>query len=77
MQRFVDDSVGHYFMSQDISEIRDPDFVTGICASGTNPVFRLWNGQKDSNHRYTTDLRIREQMIAMNYVPRAMVHSES
>lgn len=46
-----------------------PDTGTGACPSGTSPVYRLWNGRPDSNHRYTTDLNVRAQMIARGYIP--------
>ena len=45
-----------------------PDATTGACAPGHVPVYRLWNGRLDSNHRYTADLAIRAQMIAQGYV---------
>jgi hypothetical protein len=45
-----------------------PDPVSGACAGGTIPVFRLWNGRVDSNHRYTSDPAIKVQMIAKGYV---------
>ncbi len=45
-----------------------PDTNSGICRSGTIPVYRLWNGRADSNHRYTTDLRVRNQMLATGYI---------
>jgi hypothetical protein len=35
----------------------------------TLPVYRLWNGRADSNHRYTTDLLVRQQMIDQGWVP--------
>ena len=28
------------------------------------PVYRVWNRRADSNHRYTTDRAIRDQMVA-------------
>ena len=46
-----------------------PDTTTGICPSGTAPVYRLWNDRADSNHRYTADLPTRNAMIARGYVP--------
>ena len=46
-----------------------PDTTTGACASGTVPVYRLWNQRTDSNHRYTTDAATRAAMIARGYVP--------
>ncbi|MGH8801681.1 MAG: sialidase family protein [Casimicrobiaceae bacterium] len=44
-----------------------PDTTTGACASGTLPLYRLWNGRADSNHRYTTDLATRAAMLAHGY----------
>lgn len=42
--------------------------ASGACASGWTAVYRLWNQRADSNHRYTTDAAIKEQMIAKGYV---------
>ena len=50
-------------------EIALPDFTTGECIPGTAPVYRLWNGRADSNHRYTTSLDIRQTMINQGWVP--------
>jgi glucose/arabinose dehydrogenase len=41
-----------------------PDTATGICAAGQVPVYRVWNGRPDSNHRFTTQRAIRDQMVA-------------
>jgi len=42
-----------------------PDTVTGVCAPGSIPVYRVWNNRAgDSNHRYTTDPSIRNMMVA-------------
>ena len=46
-----------------------PDLVAGACPGGTRPVHRLWNGRGDSNHRYTTDAGVRDEMVARGYVP--------
>jgi hypothetical protein len=42
----------------------------GSCAAGLTPVYRLYNdGQGGApNHRYTTDLTVRAQMIAQGWV---------
>jgi hypothetical protein len=32
------------------------------------PMYRLWNGRADSNHRYTTSDAVRDEMIARGYV---------
>ena len=52
-----------------------PDTTNGACPPAIstptrNPqgVFRLWNNRADSNHRYTTDVNVRAQMIARGYV---------
>lgn len=45
-----------------------PDVATGACAAGTAPVYRLWNRRADSNHRYTIDRAVRDQMVAAGYV---------
>jgi hypothetical protein len=43
----------------------------GSCAEGLMPVYRLYNSGHGGapNHRYTTDLAVREQMIAQGWVP--------
>ncbi|HSU44933.1 MAG TPA: hypothetical protein VLN42_12010 [Casimicrobiaceae bacterium] len=46
-----------------------PDRATGNCAPGTIPVFRLWNGRSDSNHRFTTSAAMRQDMIDRAYIP--------
>jgi len=45
-----------------------PDTTTGACANNGLPVYRLWNGRADSNHRYTTSAAIKSTMIANGYV---------
>ena len=49
----------------------------GSCAVGLAPVFRLFNdGQGGApNHRYTTDLAVRAQMIAQGWVPEGLGNS--
>jgi hypothetical protein len=46
-----------------------PDAVTGACLAGTVPVYRLWNGRADSNHRYTIDRAVRDEMVAKGWQP--------
>jgi hypothetical protein len=41
-----------------------PDKATGACPAGTRAVYRIWNQRADSNHRYTTDIAIRDLMVA-------------
>jgi hypothetical protein len=45
-----------------------PDTTTGVCPSGTVPVYRLWNHRADLDHRYTTSATIKAAMIAQGYV---------
>jgi uncharacterized delta-60 repeat protein len=45
-----------------------PDKVTGACPSSMTPVFRLWNQAAASNHRYTTSVAIKNQMVAGGWV---------
>ncbi len=44
--------------------------VTGACPASTIPVYRMYNnGQSGApNHRYTTDLAVREQMLAQGWI---------
>ncbi len=45
--------------------------ATGTCPSATIPLYRLYNSGLTGapNHRYTTSLTIRQQMLALGYVP--------
>lgn len=45
-----------------------PDIVSGACPAGTQPLHRLWNGRRDSNHRYATDPGVRAAMLAQGFV---------
>jgi len=45
-----------------------PDMNTGVCASLEIPVYRLWNGRADSNHRYTTSATVKAAMLANGYI---------
>jgi hypothetical protein len=51
----------------DAFEIALPDAITGICQPQTMPVYRVWNGRVDSDHRYLTDIALRDSMVAMGY----------
>ncbi len=46
-------------------QINLPDLTTGTCPTGTVPVYRLWG---NSNHRYTTSVAIKMEMLAAGYV---------
>ena len=45
-----------------------PDPDDGSCAPGTAPVFRLWNGRTDSNHRYVTEFAVRALMVNAGWI---------
>jgi serine protease len=45
-----------------------PDLNTGACPAGTMPVYRLYNNRADTNHRYTTSLAIRSQMLQQGWI---------
>ena len=40
-----------------------PDKLSGTCPANTTPVYRLWNQAPASNHRYTTSVAVKDQMI--------------
>lgn len=46
----------------------------GSCATGSTPVFRLYNNGRGGapNHRYTTDVTARAQMIEQGWVPEGL-----
>jgi hypothetical protein len=52
----------------DAFEIWEPLHATGVCPANTFPVYRLWNGRTDSNHRYTIDPSVRLDMIAKGWI---------
>jgi len=59
---------GFTYESPNVFYIGLPDTVTGACAAGTIPVYRMWDQRVDSNHRYTTSPAIREQMVAAGWL---------
>jgi hypothetical protein len=58
---------GYILESPAVFFVALPDTATGACPSATVPVYRLWNQRTDSNHRYTTSIAIKAQMIAQGY----------
>ncbi len=60
---------GYFYETPNAFYIGLPDTATGSCRTGTSKVYRLWNNRADSNHRYTTDLAVKAQMIAKDYIP--------
>ena len=45
-----------------------PDIATGACQVNTIPVYRVWDKRLDTNHRYTTSLIVRANMVAAGWV---------
>lgn len=54
--------------SDEVFYVGLPDATTGTCLSDEVPVYRLWNGRSDSNHRYTTSVAIKATMITKGYI---------
>jgi hypothetical protein len=48
----------------EVFEMDLPDPITGACPAGGVPIYRIFNQRKDANHRYTTSVAIRDQMVA-------------
>ena len=55
--------------SDNVFQINLPDTATGACPTGTIPVYRLFNGKHDANHRYTTSMVVRSTMIGLGWIP--------
>jgi len=55
---------GFDYESTNVFYIGLPDTTTGACPPNTVPVYRVWDNRADSNHRYTTSIVIRDQMVA-------------
>lgn len=45
-----------------------PASADGLCPSRTTPVYRLYNGRADANHRYTMWPTLREEMLAAGWI---------
>jgi hypothetical protein len=54
--------------SETVFYVNLPDTATGACPSNMVPVYRVWNGRSDANHRYVTDPSLRDQMVAKGYI---------
>jgi hypothetical protein len=42
--------------------------VAGSCPTGTQPIYRVFDNRTDTNHRYTTDRAVRDQMVAKGWL---------
>lgn len=54
--------------SREAFRVELPDTGTGACAIGHAPVYRLWNGRRDSGHHLTIDRNLRDRLLARGYV---------
>jgi hypothetical protein len=54
--------------TSDAFRIMLPDVDTGACASSLVPVYRLWNGRAQTNHRYTADAVAWRRMASLGWV---------
>lgn len=61
-------SASWQFESDEVFRAILPNLSTGACPSGSRPIYRLWNQRADSNHRYTTDRTVFDQMVERGYV---------
>ncbi len=65
-QRFGD----HWLReSDDVFAVAPADPVSGACAAGTVPVYRMYDDRADANHRYTTSPSVAAAMRAAGWVP--------
>lgn len=54
--------------SREVFRVGLPDPVTGACADSRAPVYRLWNGRRDSGHALTTSRHLRDYLLAQGHV---------
>ena len=59
---------GFVYESANVMYLGMPDPASGACASEMIPVYRVWDKRIDTNHRYTTDRTVRDQMVAQGWV---------
>ena len=56
------------YESASVFHVRLPDTTSGACPDGMRPVYRLWNGRIDGNHRYTSDRSTWQRMKDAGWV---------
>jgi hypothetical protein len=49
--------------------VQEPNTITGACPLGTSPLYRLYNGGPNVNHRYVTDTDTRQEMLNRGWIP--------
>lgn len=54
--------------STEVFVVALPDPATGACPAGTIPVYRVFNGRRDANHRYLTSIPLRDAMVASGWI---------
>jgi hypothetical protein len=57
------------YESGNVFETYLPSATNGSCPENTMPVYRVYNNRQDVNHRYTTSINVRSQMINAGWVP--------
>jgi hypothetical protein len=67
---------GFTFESADVFRVGLPNIATGACRSDEIPVYRLWNGRADTNHRYTTDHAVWQAMRAQGWTGEGFGNSQ-
>ncbi|CAG0992195.1 hypothetical protein BURK1_02330 [Burkholderiales bacterium] len=50
--------------SPEVFVVALPDAASGACPTGTVPLYRVFNGRRDANHRYTVSPALRARMVA-------------
>jgi hypothetical protein len=53
--------------STSVMHLAVPNPISGVCPAGTQPVYRTWNRRPDTNHRYTSSLAVRNQMVSLGW----------
>lgn len=54
--------------SNNVFQVYLPNRASGTCPAGTVPIYRTWNRQAHTNHRYTTDARVQATMMGQGHV---------
>lgn len=54
--------------ANNVFQVYLPNTTTGVCPSGTKPIYRTWNTRADSNHRYAVDATVQAQMVAKGWI---------